>query len=156
MWTVSKHGVAIISLPVLPGNSIFICTFYCRWLVPSLSLVIWQQCVLNNGRIILCAAGFYMGVPSVKCPSLQILPILGARLMYAVAFFGLLYFFSKYFHSVFTKCEKLFTASRWIYFMHWFGDVPWKSSGCCGMMFFPPMCFSLFAVNFEYLHVLGK
>jgi hypothetical protein len=34
-----------------------------------------------------------MGVPSVKCPSLQILPILGARLMYAVAFLVSFIFF---------------------------------------------------------------
>lgn len=76
--------------------------------------------------------------------------------------FGLLFFFfflSKCFHLVFTKCEVLFTASGCIYFMHWFGGVPWKSRGCCGMMFFPPICFSLlavYAVNFESLHVQGK
>jgi len=56
-------------------------------------------------------------------------------------------FFSKYFHSVFTKCEKLFTASRWIYFMHWFGNVPWKSRGCCGMMFFPRVSHYLLLIS---------
>lgn len=48
-------------------------------------------------------------------------------------------FSSKRFLLVLIKCEKLFTGSRYIYFMHGFGGVPRKSCACYGMTSFPHM-----------------
>jgi hypothetical protein len=59
-----------------------------------------------------------------------------------IIFFRSPLFFLFVFIQFLQKCEELFTASRCIYFMHWCGGVPWKSRGCCGMIFFSPYCFS--------------
>lgn len=133
---------AAISLPFLFGNGIanFIYMHFLVFTAADWFLVfhriIWHHFVLNNGRIILCAAGFYVVVLSMKFPSLQILPVLGAQLMYVVTFFGLL-FFQMFSFSSYKKWKTLFRFQMYL-FHAWVWQCPLEILCLLWYDLFPP------------------
>lgn len=95
----------------------------------------------NDGcRIILCVAGFFMGILSLKYRFPQTLLVCRAALMYDVTL-SVLHWLkntSLIFHYSWIKCESFYPASRCICLLSWHCRVSWKSCCCYGMAFCLP------------------